>query len=155
MRASPNPEPLHEQLAAVAERAFAGTEVVVHLTQTGTARPYPATAETEIVGIAGEAMTNARRHADCRTVWVACAYDPGELRVAVRDDGSGFDTSQPTPVGHWGLVGMRERVTAIGATLTVTSAPGAGTEVILALPDRAGWPARWKRLVRRDSGAEP
>ena len=109
MRASPNPEPLHEQLAAVAERAFAGTEVVVHLTQTGTVRPYPPTAETEIVGIAGEAMTNARRHSGCRTVWVACAYEPGELRLAVRDDGHGFDPSQATPVGHWGLVGMRER----------------------------------------------
>jgi hypothetical protein len=43
---------------------------------------------------------------------------------------------------------MRERASGIGAKLTVTSAPGAGTEVVLVLPERFGWPALWKRLVR-------
>jgi signal transduction histidine kinase/ligand-binding sensor domain-containing protein len=148
VRTASNALLLHDQLAAAAERTFAETEIMVHLTQTGTARPYPPTAEAEIVSIAGEAMTNARRHSGCRTVWVACAYEPSELRVGVRDDGCGFDPSQPSPVGHWGLVGMRERASGIGAKLTVTSAPGAGTEVVLVLPERFGWPALWKRLVR-------
>jgi signal transduction histidine kinase/ligand-binding sensor domain-containing protein len=139
---------LHDQVAGAAQRTFAETEIMVHLTQTGTARPYPPTAEAEIVSIAGEAMTNARRHSGCRTVWVALAYDPSELRVGVRDDGCGFDPSLPSPVGHWGLLGMRERASGIGAKLTVTSAPGAGTEVVLVLPERSGWPALWKRLVR-------
>ena len=79
-------------------------------------------------------MTNARRHSGCRTVWLACAYDSRELCIGVRDDGRGFDPSQASPMGHWGLVGMRERASAIGARLTITSAPGAGTEVILVLP---------------------
>ena len=95
---------------------------MVHLTQTGAERAYPATLEAEIVGIAGEAMANARNHSGCRTVWVTCGYDPGELRVSVRDDGEGFDSSQATPTGHWGLIGMRERAASIGASLTVTSA---------------------------------
>jgi signal transduction histidine kinase len=140
---------LHDQLARVAQRSFAETEIVVHLTQTGTASPYPPAVEAELVSIAGEAMTNARRHSGCRIVWVACAYDSRALRMAVRDDGGGFDPMQASPKGHWGLVGMRERASAIGARLTITSAPGAGTEVVLVLPERSAWLALWRRLFRR------
>jgi signal transduction histidine kinase len=148
MRTSSNAGLLHDQLAGAVQRTFAETEIVVHLTQTGTARPYPPTVEAEIVSIAAEAMTNARRHSGCRIVWVACVHDPRELRVGVRDDGQGFDLSQGSPMGHWGLVGMRERASAIGARLTITSALGAGTEVVLVLPERGGWSVLWRRLVR-------
>jgi signal transduction histidine kinase len=91
----------------------------------------------------------------CRTVWVICDYGPRELRVGVRDDGQGFDPSQATPVGHWGLIGMRERAASIEARLTVTSAPGAGTEVVLILPERSGWSGFWRRLVRMGSRDGP
>jgi nitrate/nitrite-specific signal transduction histidine kinase len=76
----------------------------------------------------------------------------------VRDDGRGFDPSQASPTGHWGLIGMRERAASIGATLTVTSAPGAGTEVVLVLPEPSGWSVLWSRLVRlgrRDGPGTP
>jgi signal transduction histidine kinase len=147
MRASPHAQLLHEQLAGAAERIFSGTEILVHFTQTGTARPCPPTIAAEIVGIAGEAMTNARRHSGCRTVWVTCDYEPAEVRVVVRDDGRGFDPSLAAPAGHWGLIGMRERAASVGARLTVTSAPGAGTQVILVLAERFGWSVLWDRLV--------
>lgn len=148
MRTSSDARLIHDQLASTAQRTFAEAEVVVHLTETGTARPYRPTVEAEMVGIAGEAMSNARRHSGCRTVWVTCSYDPGELRVSVRDDGQGFESSQPAPTGHWGLIGMRERAASIGARLTVTSAPGSGTEMVLVLPERSGWSTLWSRLVR-------
>ena len=134
MRASTDAGLLHDQLASAAQRTFSGTEIMVHLTQTGTERPYQGTLEAEIVSIAGEAMANARSHSGCRTVWIICDYGPGELRVGVRDDGRGFDPAQATPAGHWGLIGMRERAVSVGARLTVTSAPGAGTEVAFVLP---------------------
>jgi signal transduction histidine kinase len=150
MRASPQPQLVYEQLTSAVQRTFSGTEIVVHLTQAGTERSYPATVEAEVVSIAGEAMANARNHSGCRTVWVICDSGSRELRVGVRDDGSGFDPSQPAPAGHWGLMGMRERAASIGARLDVTSAPGAGTEVVLVLPQRSGWSALWSRLVRRN-----
>jgi signal transduction histidine kinase len=146
MRTSPDARLLHEQLAVVAQRTFAETDVVVRLEQTGTERPYPPTVEAEIVGIAGEAMTNARQHSGCRTVWVTCGYGRGGLRVAVRDDGRGFDPSHSTQLGHWGLIGMRERAASINLKLTLTSAPGAGTEVVLVLPGRSDWSVLWSRL---------
>jgi signal transduction histidine kinase/ligand-binding sensor domain-containing protein len=155
MRTPAHGQLLHEELASAAQRTFSGTEVVVHLTQTGTERPYPATLGAEIVSIAGEAMANARSHSGCRTVWVICDYGARELRVGVRDDGRGFDPSQATPTGHWGLIGMRERAASIGARLTVTSAPGAGSEVVVVLPDHSGWSVLWKRLVRRSDRDGP
>jgi signal transduction histidine kinase len=148
MRASPGARLLHEQLAAVAQRTFGETEVVVNLETAGSSRPYPPGVEAEILSVAGEAMTNARRHSDCRTVWVTCGYGRTELRVGVRDDGRGFDASQGSPMGHLGILGMRERAASIGATLTVTSAPSSGTEVVLVLPVRSGWSAPWIRLFR-------
>jgi signal transduction histidine kinase/ligand-binding sensor domain-containing protein len=155
MRASPQSQLLHEGLASAAERAFSGTEIVAHLTQTGAERHYPAPLQAEIVSIAGEAMVNARSHSGCRTVWLVCDYGPRELRVGVRDDGRGFDPSQAPPTGHWGLIGMRERAASIGATLTVTSTPNAGSEVVVVLPDRSGWSVLWKRLVRRGARDGP
>jgi len=132
--------PLHEQLASVANRTFAETGIAAHVEHAGSPRPYPPNVQSEIVGIATEAMANARHHAGCRTVTVTCSYAPRELRVRVRDDGRGFDPAQGTPAGHWGLVGMRERAASIGAQLSVTSSPAAGTEVVLVVP---GGPARW------------
>jgi signal transduction histidine kinase len=55
--------------------------------------------------------------------------------VVVEDDGLGFDAELPTATaGRLGLLGMRERVTLIGGTLTIESAPGRGTIVIARVP---------------------
>ena len=141
MRTAPESlPPLHEQLAEAATRTLAGTGVTTHVEHVGVPRPYAPTVEAEVLGLATEALTNVRQHAGCRTVTVTCSYAPRALHVRVRDDGRGFDPSQATPTGHWGLIGMRERAASIGATLTVTSSPTAGTEVVLVVP---GGPSRW------------
>jgi signal transduction histidine kinase len=67
-------------------------------------------------------------------VRVTCAYAPRELRLEVRDDGRGFDPARAAANGHFGLVGMRERAAAIGARLTIDSAPGRGTAVLVVIP---------------------
>jgi len=141
MRTSPDESaPLHEQLANAARRTFTETGIAAHVEHTGAPRPYPPNVEAEIIGIATEAMANARQHPGCRMVTVTCSYAPRELRVRVRDDGRGLDPSQATPTGHWGLVGMRERAASIGAKLSLTSTATAGTEVVLVVP---GGPGRW------------
>ena len=80
-----------------------------------------------------------------------CVGDPRLLRIAAGWGArrrAGFDLSQGSPVGHWGLIGMRERAASIGARLTVISAPGGGTEVVLVLAERSGWSALRSRVVR-------
>jgi len=134
-----DPLPLHTRLASAAARAFEESGIAVRMNQAGSPRTYSSAVEMEILSIANEAMMNARRHADCQSVTISCDYAPRALRISIRDDGRGFNPNQTAPVGHWGLVGMRERATSIGARFSVTSAEGAGTEVVLVLPGRTGW----------------
>jgi signal transduction histidine kinase len=143
--------PLHEQLAHAAQRTFAETTIAVHVEPMGTPRQYPPTVETEIVGIATEAMSNARLHAGCHTVTITCSYAPRELRVRVHDDGRGFNPSQGTPLGQWGLFGMRQRAASIGAQVSVSSAPAAGTDVVLVVPGGPGRWTWWGRPVARQA----
>ena len=86
--------------------------------------------------IVREAVTNALRHSGGLNVTVLLDFDPGALRMNVRDDGRGFDEASG-PVadrpGHFGFAGMRERASAIGAQLHVSSSPE-GTEVRLVVP---------------------
>jgi signal transduction histidine kinase/ligand-binding sensor domain-containing protein len=135
MRTAPDhARPVDAQLAEAARRTFADTDVDARVSHTGTPRRYPAAVEAEALRIGGEALTNARKHAACRTVRVTCAYGRRALRFEVRDDGRGFDPAQAAANGHFGLVGMRERAGAIGAHLTVESAPGRGTAVLVVIP---------------------
>jgi signal transduction histidine kinase len=84
--------------------------------------------------IVGEALANAARHGGARTATVELSEDD-QLRLTVRDDGAGFDTTwSRRSGGSYGLLVMRERAEAVGARLDVRSAPGKGTEVEVILP---------------------
>lgn len=78
-----------------------------------------------LVRIAREAVGNAVRHAGAQRVTVVLR----DRALTVRDDGRGFDASTAARSGGFGLTSMRERAEAMGARLTVESAPGRGTEV--------------------------
>ena len=96
----------------------------------------------EVYKISAEALRNAFRHAQAGRVEVEIRYDTEQFRLRVRDDGKGMDpvilSAQGTE-GHFGLSGMRERATIMGAKLTVWSEVGAGTEVELCLPARTAY----------------
>jgi signal transduction histidine kinase len=79
-----------------------------------------------------EALTNAAKYADAPVVDVTVAADGGALRVEVRDDGRGG----ADPAKGSGLLGLRDRVEAIGGTMRLTSPPGAGTSLRVELPLR-------------------
>jgi signal transduction histidine kinase len=90
----------------------------------------PAAVEVACYRIAAEALTNAARHAGARRVRLALEGDAAEVRLSVRDDGSGIRAPR---AGGLGLESMRQRAEEIGGTLTITSAPG-GTLVLARLP---------------------
>jgi signal transduction histidine kinase len=72
-------------------------------------------------------LNNVAKYASASRVEVRLAQSDGHLTFEIVDDGAGFD---PTTAEHGtGLRGMADRVEAIGGSLTVTSAPGAGTTV--------------------------
>ena len=80
--------------------------------------------------VVSEALTNAAKYAGAPVVDVAVAADDGALRVEVRDDGRGG----ADPAEGSGLLGLRDRVEAIGGTMRLTSPPGAGTSLSVVLP---------------------
>jgi PAS domain S-box-containing protein len=83
----------------------------------------------ELVRILGEALINARRHADARHVEVRVWAGEGKLWAEVSDDGRGFDPADVPPAGHQGIAGMRERAELLGGRLEIRSRAGAGTTI--------------------------
>lgn len=91
---------------------------------TGRARPLSRAADLAVYRVVQEALTNVIKHAGEARVWVSLDYLPEALLLTVRDDGAGV-TAPPDGRGH-GLVGMRERLTAVGGRLWAGGAPGGG-----------------------------
>ena len=86
---------------------------------------------TCIYRLVQEAVNNAARHANARTVEVAVRSEREKVNVTVQDDGAGFDTRFLRGLG---LLGMEERVRRLGGRLKVSSEPGRGTLVHASLP---------------------
>lgn len=93
----------------------------------------------ELYLIGREAVLNALHHARADTVEIELGYHARELRLRVRDDGVGIPRHAPSPPGHWGLRGMRERSRRIGGHLEILSRAGSGTDVNLRLPAAAAY----------------
>ena len=124
---------LGEDLATDSANRRAAFRVTVE----GQSRDLHPILRDEIYKIGAEALRNAFRHAQARQVEVEIRYDHNEFRLRVHDDGRGIDPaglSQQGRVGHFGLQGVWERVTAIGGKLEVWSEVAAGTQVELCVP---------------------
>lgn len=123
-------------LPQVAERMALSAELAANVSVLGTPRRLNPMTEKNLLRIFQEAMANAVKHAGARTIEVELRYGLEALSLWVRDDGSGFDTERiiPLGVGHYGLTGMRERAERIGGRLTLKSALGEGTELLVEVP---------------------
>jgi signal transduction histidine kinase len=91
----------------------------------------------ELLQVVREALSNAARHARARRLVVSFRHEDGGASLVIADDGVGFDASAGVPAGHDGIGNMRARAEAIGSTLRIESASGAGTRIIVRLPGRA------------------
>jgi signal transduction histidine kinase len=92
------------------------------------------------IRIIRELATNAVRHGHAKTVRVAGCVDGTTLRFSVEDDGCGFDpaTAPGIDQGHFGLLGISERVGALDGTFSMKSCPGKGTRAEVTLPIDGG-----------------
>ena len=93
---------------------------------------FPEPVEVTAYYLVSEALTNAAKYADTPIVDVTVTGEPGAVHVEVRDAGvGGADPAQGS-----GLLGLRDRVEAIGGTMRLMSPPGTGTTLSVALPLR-------------------
>jgi two-component system sensor histidine kinase DegS len=99
----------------------------------------PETVEIVALRVIQEALQNARKHAQARSIRVRMALETGGWTVEVRDDGIGFDSEESPLSGrrHFGLQFMRERAELIGARFDVRSSPNLGTAVRMTIPPGA------------------
>jgi PAS domain S-box-containing protein len=125
-------------VAALARQASAletRHKLEVH-TQWADEPELPFEAKETLYRICQEALNNVAKHARASRVDISLQANPSEVRLEVRDNGMGFDPTQPHR-GHMGLRSMQERAARMGATLDIESAPGEGTRV-LAREGRSG-----------------
>jgi PAS domain S-box-containing protein len=96
-----------------------------------TSERLPTVVETALYRVVQEAMTNVVRHARATRVDVLVERRGDRVIVMVEDDGVGFEPDRVQCGDHFGLLGLRERAEALGGSLTVESAPGAGATVVV------------------------
>src|SRR5438309_9150381 len=128
-------EGLGEALQSFADEASRDTTVAIAVDVVEVTLPPPI--QLLIYQIGREAVMNAMKHAEPQNILLSLKETEGGVELQIRDDGKGFDTSQPQPEGHFGSVMMKERALVAGGTFQRDSEIGKGTVVT------AGFPRVW------------
>jgi len=108
----------------------------IGLTVEGERWPLPASKELLLYRVIQELLNNVVKHAEAVNVRVAMDYNPDCLNVTVSDDGKGFEPEEMTQ-GEQGGIGLRNivnRIAMMEGSVTLKSSPGAGTVVVIYLP---------------------
>ena len=95
--------------------------------------PLPDSVQETIVRTVAESLTNIARHAQASEVAVSLSLADKSLLVSVQDDGQGFDPKN-IPSGHYGILGIRERVRLIDGNVEIQSEVGKGTILKVSIP---------------------
>lgn len=123
------------RLGALADStSSAGVRTTVCVT--GPSRPLPIDVDLAVYRIVQEALANVLRHSPGAAASVAVGYEKHQLTVSIEDDGNGDPDTVTTEGSGYGIVGMRERVTALGGDLEAGPRPGGGFSISAALPYR-------------------
>jgi signal transduction histidine kinase len=129
---------LRAALPRLAERVERASEVSIDLAITGTERRMSEDVENHLLRITQEALTNAIRHGHAKRIRVVLALEPSRAGLLVKDDGRGFAAgTDPASAGHFGILGMRERVGQMQGELSIESEVGIGTTVTVVVPVRS------------------
>lgn len=101
----------------------------------GETRRLPGVIEHELLRVAQEAVTNAVKHGGAQHIGVSIAFLPSEVQLRVTDNGRGFDPENDgAKPGHFGLIGIRERMKKLGGEFTIESCAGGGTTLSATVP---------------------
>ena len=103
----------------------------------GPRKRLPSPIEIALYRVAQEALRNATKHSRANRVDIRLAVESNGVSCSIRDDGRGFDVAAVLDRRGdrgLGLIGMRERLNAVGGQFNINSAPGRGTEIRVAVP---------------------
>lgn len=153
----PAPVDLEGAFLAIGSEAGEGRSAQFRTIVTGTACQIQSGVSDVICRIGREAVINAFRHAEARTIEVEIVHDDKALVVSIRDDGIGIPAATLESVnipGHWGVQGMRERAQRLGARIELLNRANGGAEVRLTLPAAVAYEGgarhpRWRPFLRK------
>lgn len=123
---------LCQAISQMMRQATEGTSLKTELVTSGTTWPIPSGWDEHLLCIGQEALTNTLRHSEAGIFSARLEYFPDRFNLVFADDGRGLPSGD-VPEG-FGLIGMRERVAAMGGELVIASQPGQGVAIVITLP---------------------
>jgi len=123
-------------LAKYIRNAEEHTGIKITFKNIGKERRFPANMEVAIFRFVQEAIQNAYKHAEPKTIQVKLELMPERVTAIIKDDGKGFDILTRKE-GSFGLVGMKERINMLDGQLSIDSKPGKGTLIMVQIPIKA------------------
>jgi two-component system sensor histidine kinase DevS len=127
-------EGLVPALEDLAERFTSRTEIPVQVRRPNEMRRWSPDVERSLLRVAQEALSNVEHHAQAQRVWLGLAVRGSHLSLRIADNGIGFAFPGARETQGLGMLGMRERVGALGGQLLIRSRPGRGCVVIAHVP---------------------
>jgi len=134
LRATPlDGKTLPEAIQALLNDPHIHTDLEIQYEILGSSPPLPIRIATGLYRIAQEAINNVTQHADAQNLRVELTLVPERVQLVIEDDGKGFRTRK-IPEGHFGLIGMKERVKLLGGKINISSTPTVGTIIEVTIP---------------------
>ena len=141
---------LESELNTLIERADRETGRTIELHVIGKPRQLKSQVQEETLWVIREALANACQHSGGTKILLHVSRASIGLRCVVQDNGIGMQSQSALTlkIGHYGVIGMRERAERIGARFQIDTTPGTGTELTLFVPariayeDNSNWIAR-------------
>jgi signal transduction histidine kinase len=149
------PNELSNDLTAAAVEFSRMASVEFRVVVKGSAMRLNSVISDELYGLCREALRNAFVHSGASEIIATILYSRKELKISVKDNGRGIPREvlqRGSVPNHWGLPGMRERATKIGARLSIASTPDAGTEIGVRLPGRFAYRAEGDSILSKLGG---
>jgi two-component system, NarL family, sensor histidine kinase YdfH len=128
----PSPDDLDAALRQEVSQFTGATGIPVELHSSQTP-PLPESVKETVLRAVAEALTNIAQHARAGQVEIGVQVKEEQLSVTVQDDGGGFEPSA-IPSGHYGILGIQERVRLVNGSFQIKSEPDRGTTLIIHIP---------------------
>jgi PAS domain S-box-containing protein len=131
--------PLEDALLGEVQKFGADISIKASFQVSGEQKEIPLEAQTALLRICQESLSNIKKHANASEVTVQLSYNPDAVFLDIQDNGQGFDHMRAalvTQQGGFGLNSMEQRARLLGGTLKVNSRQGFGTKVEARIPIR-------------------